>query len=247
MSDTYGDGPASGDETPAAAPHAPDQYPPPQHAQPPYPQQPYPPAPYQQSYDQQPYGVPPAGFTPPGHYPYGQQPYGQYAPHLYGQPGFGPPGFGVRDPDARPGTVLAAGIITMVLSGMVMLFAALMLFVFVAAQTEFINGFRDETDLGGTDSDALFTGILIVLVLGLVWCAAAFVLAIFALRRSNSARITLVVSSSVTAAVSLLAITGGVSVVTLVGAIAVIVLLFTGGAGEWYRGRHDVAVAQQPY
>jgi hypothetical protein len=200
-------------------------------------------------YAQQPYGVPPAGATPPGHYPYGQQPYGQYAPHLYGQPGFGPPGYGVRDPDARPGTVLAASIVTMVLSGLVMLFVAVMLFVFVAAQAEFVDSFRSEGDFGGTDSDAVFAGLLVVLVVGLIWCAAAFVLAIFALRRSNSARITLVVSSSMTIAVSLLAVIGGgfMAVVTVLAGIAVIVLLFTGGAGEWYSRRHDVPAYVQPY
>jgi hypothetical protein len=67
------------------------------------------------------------------------------------------------------------------------------------------------------------------------------------MRRSNVARIGLVVSSSLTAIVSLVAITGGVSVIPLAAAIAVIVCLFTGGAGEWYRGRHDVGELVQPY
>jgi hypothetical protein len=252
MTDTHGGGtwPSGEPDAPgshaAAQPPAPamPRAPVPPAYQPPY-QQPYPQAypPYQQPHAQpygQVYGVPPAGAAPPGHYPYGQQPYGPYAPHLYAQPGYGPPGYGMRDPDKRPGTVLAAGIVALVLSGLTLLFAGVMLVALVAASSEFIDGFADGAALGTTDEDGLFAGILIVLAVMVLWCTAAIVLAILALRRFNWARITLVVSSGVTVAVSALAITGGVSVITLLGAVAVIVLLFTGGAGEWYRGRHDV-------
>ena len=38
-----------------------------------------------------------------------------------------------------------------------------------------------------------------------------------------------------TTLVSLIVIASGISVVTLIAAIAVIVLLFTGGAGAWFR------------
>jgi hypothetical protein len=192
------------------------------------------------------YGVPPAGATPPGHYPYGQQPYGQYAPHLYQQPGYGPPGYGQRDPDKRPGTVLAAGIVTLVLSGITLLFVGVMLIALVAASADFIDGFTGETDFNGQD-DNLYAGLLVVLSVAAFWCVAAIVLAVLAMRRMNWARITLVVSSGVTAAMSLLAITGGFSAITLIGAIAVIVLVFTGGANEWYRGRHDVDPALPSY
>jgi len=246
MTDTHGSGAEpTGEQDAPASPVAP-QPPAPaaplyQHPYPPY-QQPYAPAypqPYAQPYGQV-YGVPPAGATAPGQYPYGEQPYGPYAPHLYPQPGYGPPGYGMRDPDKRPGTVLAAGIVTLVLTGLTLLFAGAMLVALVAASSAFIDGFSEGTGLASTDEDSLFAGILIVLAVMVLWCVAAIVLAILALRRFNWARITLVVSSAVTVAVSALSITGGVSVITLLGAIAVIVLLFTGGAGEWYRGRHDV-------
>ena len=62
------------------------------------------------------------------------------------------------------------------------------------------------------------------------------------LRRSNAARITLVVSSAVTALVSLIGIGSGVSALTLIAAIAVIVLLFTGGAGDWFKRKNAAAV-----
>ena len=195
----------------------------------------YPPATYPTPYGQQPYGVPPAGATPPGQYPFGQQPYGGYAPHLYGGPGYGPPGFGRRDPNARPGTVLAAGIVTIVLSSLSLLGALLMLIIGIAFSS------MDESALAGA-GDAVTIGALVVAV----WfgCSiAAILLAVFTLRRSGGARIALLVSSGLTIVVSLVSILGGGfgSVLTLFGAIAVIILLFTGGANEWFRGRHDVA------
>jgi hypothetical protein len=227
MSDTYGGtGTPSGDQ-PAAQPGTPA----PRHygsAQP---------APYQQPYGQQPYGVPPAGATPPGYYPYGEQPYGQYAPHLYGRPGFGPPGFGARDPNARPGTVLAAGIVTIVLSGMATLVLGITLAVGIALQATIAEELEGQDILGGG------AGVVLATILGLltVWSIGAILLAAFALRRSERARITLVVSSGLTIAASVVMIVFGglLAVFSLLGAIAVIVLLFTGGAGEWYAGRHD--------
>ena len=230
MSDTYGgtSQPASGDETPAAA---------------------RPPAPYQQGYGQQPYGqqpygVPPAGATPPGHYAYGEQPYGRYAPHLYGQPGFGPPGFGVRDPNARPATILAAGIVTFVSCGLVLLMQGFFLIVLLVARATLDLG--EDPFFDGSTTDGVAVGVMAVT---LVWSVVAIGLAVYALRRSNGARIALAVSSGLTVAACLLASISGAfpSILVLLPAIAVIVLLFTGGAGEWYRGRHDVEPVDQPY
>ena len=82
-----------------------------------------------------------------------------------------------------------------------------------------------------------------------IWAAAAVVLAIFALRRSNVARVLLTVSSAVTALLSLVAVLSLVSLVPLIAAIAVIVLLFAGGANDWYARRGpDLATAgPQPW
>ena len=55
------------------------------------------------------------------------------------------------------------------------------------------------------------------------------------LRRSNVARILLVISASVTALLSLLSITSGISLVVLIAAVATIVLLFAGGASAWFK------------
>jgi len=252
MSDTYGGTgqPASGDETPAAArPPAPDPYPPPGYAPAPY-QQGYGQQGYgqqvygQQVYGQQPYGVPPAGATPPGHYAYGEQPYGRYAPHLYGQPGFGPPGFGVRDPNARPTTILAAGIVTFVSCGLLLLMQGFFLMVLLVASATLDLG--EDPFFAGSNTDSLAIGVLAG---SIVWSVVAIVLAVYAMRRSNGARIALAVSSGVTIAACLLASISGAfpSILVLLAALAVIVLLFTGGAGEWSRGRHDVISTDQPY
>ncbi len=66
----------------------------------------------------------------------------------------------------------------------------------------------------------------------IVWCLAAMVLAFFAYRRANWARITLVVSAAMALLLSLAAFPLGILHVLLTG--AVIALLFVGGANAWY-------------
>jgi hypothetical protein len=191
----------------------------------------YPPAPTS------PYGVPPAGEAQYGQVPYGQTPYHQspYGAPAYGMPGYGAP---LRDPDARPGTVLAAAIVTFITAGLTGLLCGIFTLVLVVARDSFLEGFREGAGMDPSatgDTSALFGGLLIVGLVLVLWCVAAIVLAVMALKRRNGARIALVVSASLTIAVSLLGITSGISVVTLIAAIAVIVCLFTGGANEWYR------------
>ena len=189
--------------------------------------------------------MPPAGATPPGHYAYGEQPYGRYAPHLYGQPGFGPPGFGVRDPNARPATVLAAGIVTIVSCGLVLLMQGF--FLIVAA-----GGARDSRPGRGP--------VLRRQHARTAWlseCIAGGARVVRRGDRPGGLRAAPVQRGpdraggvvGVTVAACLLASISGAfpSILVLLAAIAVIVLLFTGGAGEWYRGRHDVEPAGPPY
>lgn len=235
MSDTQGQppapdedpaGPASGGSTPAV-----------------------PPTPYGQVPQQggpSPFGVPPGGDPSYGPVPYGHSPYHH---NPYGQPPLGMPGYGapLRDPNARPATVLAAAVITFIMAGLVALVLAVFTLLLVVAPVEFIDGFRSEGGLQDVgEDDGWFLGILVVLVLLLLWCVAAIVLAAFALRRSNAARIGLVVSSGLAGLVSLVTIMGGVPVVTLAAAIAVVVCLFTGGANGWYR-QHEGVPGAPPY
>ena len=207
-----------------------------------------------------PHGTPSGEQPPPP--PYGQpappaQPYGQPAPPAqpYGQPGwpaqpqqpYGQPTYGVmgRDPNARPGTVTAAAIITMILSGLcaVLFFGATA--VMGVAKDDFLDAVRDEVrkqdaTVTRADLESIYGVIIGVMVVMAIWSVIAFVLAIFVLRRSNVARILLVVSASVACLLSLIGITSGVSIVTLAGTIAVIVMLFAGGASDWFRARDSL-------
>ena len=69
------------------------------------------------------------------------------------------------------------------------------------------------------------------------WCVIACVLAVFAMRRSNVSRILLVISATVAGLLSLLAIGSVVSAVWLLACLAVVIMLFIGGAGDWYARR----------
>jgi hypothetical protein len=82
-------------------------------------------------------------------------------------------------------------------------------------------------------------------VVFLVWSIVGVLLGVLAMRRSNVARILLVVSSALVGVVSLLTIGSAVSALWLLAAIATVVLLFVGGANDWYARRS--AAAAQPY
>lgn len=187
---------------------------------------------------QDPYGQPPAGQPAYGQPAYGQQPpYGQQPG--YGQPAYGQPAYGapMGDPDKRPGTVTAAGIITMILSGLATLLTGIFLVALIVARDDVLDEIENQPGFDDTtlSADDLFTTFAVVLGIFLIWCLIATVLGLFVLRRSNAARIVLVISCAMTILVSLILIASGFSLITLIGGIAVIILLFTGGAGAWFR------------
>jgi len=233
MSDPTGNGPQ--DDQPQQQP---PPYPPPQ--QNPYgqqPQQPDAPAPQQPA---QPFGQPQDG--PPQDYGqqqgYGQPGYGQPAS---GQPGYGQApayGQGFRDPDKRPTTVTVAGVITLVLSGLVLVLLVLGMAALGIAREEVVAEMRKQSDdLGNIDPNDVVSVLFVVFGAFIVWCILAMVLAVFAMRRSNGARIGLVVSSALAATLYLLSIAAIFTAIPLLGCIAVIVCLFTGGASQWYKGK----------
>ncbi len=196
------------------------------------------PGPTHTPYGQDPYGPPPTS----GQSPYGQQPaHGQYGQPAYGQYGQQPAG------DKRPGTVTAAAWITIVFSGLTAVFLFLIALVFVVARDDFVAGFEEEWASSGAGADLdidaeQLAGVIVALFLFLaVWALIAVVLAIFVLRRSNAARILLVISSSVVALFSLIGIASGVSIVTLGAAAAVIVLLFVGRCGRLVQADADLS------
>ncbi|MGZ5399726.1 MAG: hypothetical protein ACXWDL_01145 [Nocardioides sp.] len=245
MSDPTGNG--SQDDHP---PQQPPPYPPPQqnpYGQSPYGQQPQnPPVQNRQPQNQpaQPFGQPPQDYGQQqdhGQPGYGQPAYGQpaYGQQGYGQPAYGQPGYGqgYRDPDKRPITVTVAGVVTLVLSGLTLVLLALAMTALAVARNEVVDEMRRQSEnLGEIDPNDVVSVLFVVCGAFIVWCIVAMVLAVFTMRRSNAARIGLVVSASLAAVLSLIAITSGASAVSLVGCIAVIVCLFTGGANEWYKG-----------
>lgn len=187
------------------------------------------------------HGGPPPPQDPYGQQPYPQQPYGQpgYGQQDYGQQGYGQPAYGAPagDPDKRPGTVTAASVITLVFSGLAALLFGVMVIGLLAARDTVLEQIEDQAAFDGTavNADDAYAFLLVLFAVFLVWCLIACVLAVMVLRRSNAARIVLVVSSAITALFSLVSITSGLSAITLIAAVAVIVLLFSGGAGEWFK------------
>jgi hypothetical protein len=200
---------------------------------------------------QNPYGQPPSGEQPSGQpaspyggqppqqNPYGQPPtYGEQNP--YGQPApYGHPAYGGPASDKRPGTVTAASVVTLIFSGLSLLIYAFVMIAVVVARNDVIDAITDEPDFQdlGISGDSVYGAVLAFVAVFLVWSLIACILAVLVLRRSNAARITLVVSSAVTALFSLLGIGSGISAITLIASVAVIVLLFTGGANDWFKRR----------
>jgi hypothetical protein len=193
--------------------------------------------PYGQPAPQQPPAQQPPGPAQPfGQPAYGQQPaYGAPAP-AYGAPA-GPPS------DKRPGTVTAAAVNTIVLSAVAIVGGVLAVFGILVARDEIVAEVERqiaadptmEQQLQGFDPSFVVT-ITIGVVIGFaVWALLAIVLAVLAMRRSSVGRIGLVVSSVLTALLAVLpTFTTIVPVFWLIGSIAVVVLLFTGGASQWY-------------
>lgn len=185
-----------------------------------------------------PYGGSYGGAAPSSN-PYGN-PYGSPYGNPYGAPPpyptspYGPAG----PPRGRPGAVVAASIVTLVLSGLAALLGLMSAVVGAADLDAMIRALHDQGYDTGSDTRhalqvALIAGGCVMVVLSV----AAIVAAILVLRRSQAARVTLTVLSGITVLLSLLAITSGVSVVTLAGAIAVIVLLNVGSSARWFARR----------
>lgn len=215
------------------------QQPPAYGEQPGQPASPYgqqPPA-YGQQQDQAPYGQPAQGQSPYGQ----QQPYGAPAPTQgYGDQGYGAPGYGApADPDRRPGTVTAGAWIAIVMSALGAAGSLLMAVVMVAMREPMLDELRrqPELDTAGVDLDSIVGLIVAVFVVSAILSVLGVVLGVFTLRRSNVARILLVVLSAITALLSLISIASGVSAVPMLAAIATIVLLFVGGANDWFARR----------
>jgi hypothetical protein len=232
--------------------------------QPPYgqPQQPY-------GTPQQPFGAPPPSPSPYGQPPsqpsvgqpeqgppsYTQQ-YGQtHPPQGYGQPGYGQPGYGqpgyggyaAPPSDKRPATVTAAGVITLVTAGLMFVLLAVTLVTVLAAgpDSQYIQDVVDEMARQNEAYEEFSAQTIVNIAavgigIALAWSVIAMLLAVFAMRRSNAARIGLVVSAAVVCVPTGLIGLAGAFPMLILGAacVVVIICLFAGGANEWYARRH---------
>lgn len=201
--------------------------------------------PWGQSSGQQPPAYPPSQPNP-----YGQPPQQPGPAQPFGQPAYGAPApaYGAPQaphPDKRPGTVTAAGIVTIVLSALVVVGCVFAIFGIAVARGEIVAEIERqiaadptlEQQLQGFDPSVVVTILVGVVVGFVVWALLAIVLAIFAMRRSSVARIGLVVSSVLTGLLAIVpTFAAGFPVIWLFGAIAVVVCLFAGGASRWYAG-----------
>lgn len=192
--------------------------------------------------------------------PQGGPSYGQpaYPPYAYPPQGQGPyaGGYPPAPPtprDRRPTNVTIATWLTWGLSAFTLFGFVMVAFVLLVARDDFLSQVEQnptlQDQLDGIDPDQIIAGLWVVVVISLVWCLAAIVLAWFAFRGANWARIVLVVSAGATALFSILSFPVGL--LHLLGAGAVIALLFTGGANEWYARQSSRPgggqVAYQPY
>ncbi|WP_432477738.1 hypothetical protein [Nocardioides sp. GXQ0305] len=216
---------------------------------------------------QQPPAYPPPSGQPEPTAPYSQQPYGQEPPRQsfteqygasYGQPGYGQPAYGQPaygqpygvDSDRRPGTVTAAGVLTLVFSGLSLLLFGFVLVAVLVARDMMTTELETTPGLEEISVDSVVTVAAVTMGILALWCLIAMILAVFALRRSNGARIGLVVSSVVVALFSGLSLIGAADPVSLLmillvfgAAVTTIVCLFAGGASAWYARRSGGAPA----
>ena len=130
---------------------------------------------------------------------------------MYGRP--------LTSTDVRPGTVTAAGWITLVVSGLSALLYGFLTLAMIVDKDDVLReideALAEQGSTGDFDSESAFGVVVGVLVVVVVWCLIACVLAVFVLRRSNAARITLVVSAVVAGLLSLLGIKSAVSAIPL--------------------------------
>jgi hypothetical protein len=172
-----------------------------------------------------------------------QRPFGQPAGELpQSQPGHLAPARPVpADPDRRPASVTAAVVVTWVLTGLtVVALGASMMGALLDKSTLYdeVRAVDPDGRLGSTPNDVL-AAVLVVLVVGILWCLAAAGVAVAAARGADWARIVLVVSAILTALLSLLGMVGAfpLPIVHLAASVAVAVLLLRAPANRWFGRR----------
>jgi hypothetical protein len=134
-------------------------------------------------------------------------------------------------------TVTVAAVLTWLFAGLATAGYLAVVALLLADRTQLIDRVTTDPQFRGLNitGNELVAALWVMSAIIILWAVIAMVLAFLAFRGHNWARITLAVSCGFTILFSLLGITSGISLVTLIAAIVVLVLLFTGGAGAWFR------------
>lgn len=208
---------------------------------------PHSPGPWQQGPVQQPpprrddYGQAPG--TP--QYPTGPAPQGPAGGYGYPAPAWGqqpvPQGYGgyspYQGPPRRPGTVLGGAILTYIGSGFMILVALALLI--GSASSSFLEGVGESAAASGLSTGAIRAVVLVVGAVFLVLGIVLIILAAYAQRGRNGARITLTVIGGIEIGLGMLSVITG-SPQTIVSVLYVslaLALFWVGGASNWYSAR----------
>lgn len=181
-----------------------------------------------------------------------QQPpvYPQAPSYPPAQPGYyygTPPAPGFAPAGGRPGKLTAAAVITWIGAGLVGLMSVLVLIGGLVLPEAELLEYQDEFDQAGLTIDDLKAIIVVMGVVGIVWCGGACISAGLMLKRQNWARVLLAVSSAATILFSLLAITAVIPLVFTGAAIAVLVMIFSSESNAWFRGEQYGGPPMPPY
>jgi len=136
-------------------------------------------------------------------------------------------------PTKRPGTLTAAGVITIVMSGIALLGTGIFVIVFLSdrGSLETDDSMVQLADDANVNVKDLVTALGVLGIIAALLSLAAVILGILLLRNKR-VRIPLVVLSALAIVMSLLAFPLGL--VWAIAEILVIVFLFSGGAGAWF-------------
>jgi hypothetical protein len=136
---------------------------------------------------------------------------------------------------ARPLTVYLAAWLTWVFSTVTLLFLLLLVVTLAADADRLLEALQANPQIAanGYSSRELLSILWVVSALGIFWCLSAIVLAVLAYRRVSIGRIGLVVSALFAGVLGVATLVG---LVHAIAAFASVVLLFVGGANQWYAG-----------
>ena len=182
--------------------------------------------------------APTQGFGSPP-YPQGPGPQQSWPPP--GQMQYPPPyPAQMPSPDKRPTSVAVAAWLTWIFSALTALGLLLLVGGMLTVRDRLVSLIQAMPEFQNSQltTNQVLAAVWVMCAIGLFWCLAAIVLAVLAYRRINWARITLVVSASVTALFSLGAITSLVTALNLVAAVITIWGLVNGAANRWYAGQY---------